>query len=192
MSVHSVFGIRTFLSHPLIYLLEVLYKYLSWCSTNSIFVQFDQLLRELLQEARSQCPLPSLCFSEPIGKTRWRPCPLIGWDIFDFSETNESLFMEKLANKICLNNQWIEFNETWQETRFYSSFTEFVFFRPIGKTRWPPWPLIGWDILDFFSETVEQNSTTSPKNFSFCNSRFLRVAHSLIQPIRMKSTVTYT
>ena len=21
-----------------------------------------------------------------------------------------------------------------------------VFFAPIGKTRWPPWPLIGWDI----------------------------------------------
>ena len=62
VSVHSVFGFWTFLSRPLIYLLEVLYKYLSWCSTNSTFVAFDQLLRELLQEARSQCPLPSLCF----------------------------------------------------------------------------------------------------------------------------------
>ena len=29
---------------------------------------------------------------------------------------------------------------------------------PIRKTRWPPWPLIGWDIFDF-SETAEQNST---------------------------------
>ena len=27
------------------------------------------------------------------------------------------------------------------------------------KTRWPPWPLIGWDIFDFFSETAERNST---------------------------------
>ena len=25
----------------------------------------------------------------------------------------------------------------------------FVFFRPIGKTIWPPWPLIGWDIFEF-------------------------------------------
>ena len=33
-----------------------------------------------------------------------------------------------------------------------------MFFRPIGKTRWPPWPLIGWDIFDFSSETNEQNS----------------------------------
>ena len=39
------------------------------------------------------------------------------------------------------------------------SSTKFVFFEPIGKTRWPPLPLIGWDIFDFFSETAERNST---------------------------------
>ena len=34
--------------------------------------------------------------------------------------------------------------------------TTFVFFRQIGeKTKWPPWPLIGWDIFDFSSETVK-------------------------------------
>ena len=33
-----------------------------------------------------------------------------------------------------------------------------MFFRPIGKTRWPPWLLIGWDIFDFSSETAERNS----------------------------------
>ena len=37
------------------------------------------------------------------------------------------------------------------------SSTKFVFFRPIGKTWWSPWPLIGWDIFDFSSETAEQN-----------------------------------
>ena len=36
---------------------------------------------------------------------------------------------------------------------------KFVFFGPIGKTRWPPWPLISWDIFDFSSETTERNST---------------------------------
>ena len=113
-------------------------------------------------------------------------------EIFSTSLKPMNPFSWKNWNKICLNNQWMEFIETWQEARFYSSFTEFVVFRPIRKTRWPPWPLIGWDIFDFFSETAERNSSTSPKNFSFCNSRFLRVAHSLIQPIRMKSTVTYT
>ena len=35
----------------------------------------------------------------------------------------------------------------------------FVFFRPIGKIRWPSWPLIGWDISDFSYETAERNST---------------------------------
>ena len=37
--------------------------------------------------------------------------------------------------------------------------TKFVFFGPIGKTRWPPWSLIGRDIFDFSSKTAEQNST---------------------------------
>ena len=36
--------------------------------------------------------------------------------------------------------------------------TKLVFFGPIGKTRWPSWPLIGWDIFDFSSETAERNS----------------------------------
>ena len=36
--------------------------------------------------------------------------------------------------------------------------TKLMFFRPIGKTRWPPWPMIGWDIFDFSSETAEWNS----------------------------------
>ena len=56
---------------------------------------------ETWQEARSQRPLPSLCFFGPIGKTRWHPWPLIRWDIFDFS----SFY------------RWTEFNETLQEAR---------------------------------------------------------------------------
>ena len=39
------------------------------------------------------------------------------------------------------------------------SSTKFVFFGPIVKTRWPPWPLIGWDIFNFSFETAELNST---------------------------------
>ena len=241
---------------------------------------------ETWQEARSQRPLPSLCFSgrseeedgrpglwlaetfstsplkrlngiqrnvtgskistpstkfvffRPIGKTRWPPCPLIGWDIFDFSsETAERNSMKldrkqdlKALYQVCvfradwkdkmaalasdwlrhfrllLWNCWTEFNETWQEARsqrplpslcfsgrsekqdgrpglwlaetFSTSplkllnriqrnltgskiskpSTKFVFFGPIGKTRWPPCPLIGWDIFDFSSETAERNS----------------------------------
>ena len=242
---------------------------------------------ETWQEARSQRPLPSLCFSGrsekqdgrpslwlaetfstsplkplnriqrnltgskistpstkfvffgPIGKTRWPPWPLIGWDIFDFScETAEQnstkldrkqdlnalyqvcVFSADRKNKMAalvsdwlrhfrllLCNRWMEFNETWQETRSQSPLpslcfsgrsekqdgrpglwlaetfltsplkplngiqqnligskiskpsTKFVFFGPIGKTRWPPRPLIDWDIFDFSSETAAPNST---------------------------------
>ena len=42
-----------------------------------------------------------------------------------------------------------------------------MLFGPIGKTRWPPWPLIGWDILDFSSETAEQNSTKLDRKKDF-------------------------
>ena len=40
-----------------------------------------------------------------------------------------------------------------------TSSTKFVFFGPIGKTWFPPRTLIGWNLLDFSSETTEQNST---------------------------------
>ena len=43
-------------------------------------------------------------------------------------------------------------------SKISTSPTKFVFFRPIGKTRWPPLPLIGWDIFHFSSETTERNS----------------------------------
>ena len=190
------------------------------------------------QEARSQSPLPSLCFSGrwekqdgrpglrlaetfstslkplngieqnltgnkisksstkfvffgPVGKTRWPPWPLIGWDIFDFSsETAErnstKLDMKqdiKVLYQVCvfhaggknkmaalasdwlrhfrllLWNRWTEFNGTWQGSKISASSTKFVFFGPFGKTRWPPWPLIGWNIFDFSSETAERIST---------------------------------
>ena len=77
-----------------------------------------------------------------IGKSRWPPRPLIGWDIFDFSsEPLNGIQQNFIGSKIS------------------TSSTKFLFFGPIGKTRWPPWPLIGWDIFDFFSETAEWNLT---------------------------------
>ena len=51
------------------------------------------------QDARSQCPLPSLCFLGRSEKTTWPSWPLIGWDIFDFSsgmaERNSTNFYRK-------------------------------------------------------------------------------------------------
>ena len=60
-----------------------------------------QEINETWQEARSQRPLPSLFFG-PIGKIRWRPWPLIGWDIF----------------RLLFWKRWTEFNESWQEEDF--------------------------------------------------------------------------
>ena len=78
-----------------------------------------------------------------IGKTRWPPWPLIGWDIFDFSSESAERNSMKLDRK--------------QDLKVL--YQVCVVFGPIGKTRWPPWPLIGWDVFDFSSETAEQNST---------------------------------
>ena len=98
--------------------------------------------KETWQEARSQRPLPSMCFSGR-SKKRWPPWPLIGWDIFDvFSETAE-------RNSTKLDRKQ-DLNVLYQVC---------FFFGPIRKRRWPPWPVIGWDIFDFFSETAERNST---------------------------------
>ena len=52
-------------------------------------------------------------------------------------------------------------------SRISTSSTKFVFFWPIGKTIWPPWRLIGWDIFDFSSETAERNLTELDRKQDF-------------------------
>ena len=96
---------------------------------------------ETLQEARFQRPLPSLCFSGRSEKQNGRPGL---WLAETFSTSPLKL----------LNG--IQRNLTGSKISMPS--TKFVFFGPIGKTIWPPWPLIGWDIFDFSSETTEPNS----------------------------------
>ena len=97
---------------------------------------------ETWQKARSQRPLLSLCFSGWSEKQDGRPGLWL-------AETFSTSSLKPLSR--------IRRNLTGSKISTLS--TKFVFFGPIGKTRWPPWPLIGWDIFDFFSETAEQNST---------------------------------
>ena len=97
---------------------------------------------ETWQEARSQRPLPSLCFSGRSGKQDGRPGLWL-------AETFSTSPLKPLIG--------IQRNLTGSKISTPS--TKFVFFGPIRKTRWPPWPLIGWDIFDFSSETAERNST---------------------------------
>ena len=97
---------------------------------------------ETWQEARSQRPLPSLCFSGRSEKQDGRPGLWL-------AETFSTSPLKPLNG--------IQRNLTGSKISTPS--TKFVFFGPIGKTRWPPWPLICWDIFDFSSETAERNST---------------------------------
>ena len=97
---------------------------------------------QTLQEAKSQPPLPSLCFSGWSEKQDGRPGLWL-------AETFSTSPLKPLNG--------IQPNLTG--SKILTSSTKFVFFGLIRKTRWPPWPLIGWDIFDFFSETAERNST---------------------------------
>ena len=97
--------------------------------------------KETWQEARSQCPLPILCFWGRSEKQDGRPGLWL-------AETFSTSPLKPL-NRIQRNLMGSKISMTS---------TKFVFFGPIGKTRWPPWPLIGWDIFDFSSETAERNS----------------------------------
>ena len=98
------------------------------------------------QEARSQRPLPSLCFSGRSEKQDGRPGL---W----FAETFSTSPLKPLNGK----------QQNLVGSKISTSSTKFVFLGPIGKTRWPPWPLIGWKIFDFSSETAERNSTKLDK-----------------------------
>ena len=97
---------------------------------------------ETWQEARSQHPLPSLCFLGRSIKQDDRPGR---W------------FAETFSTSVLKPSSGIQRNLTGSKIK--ASSTKFVFFGQIGKTRWPLRPLIGWDIFDFSSETAERNST---------------------------------
>ena len=98
-------------------------------------------LNETWKEARSQRPLPSLCFSSRSEKQDGRP----GLWLAETFSTSPLKPLNGIQRNV-------------KGSKISRSSTKFVFFEPIGKTRWPPWPLIGWDIFDF-SETAARNST---------------------------------
>ena len=101
-------------------------------------VGLDMLFKFLL----SQNPLQSLCFSGRSEKQDGRPGLWL-------AETFSTSPLKPL-NRI---------QQNLTGSKFSMSSTKFVFFGPIWKTRWPPWPLIDRGIFDFSSETAKQNST---------------------------------
>ena len=96
---------------------------------------------ETSQEARSQRPLPSLCFS---GRSEKKMAALASDWLRQF--------------RLLLWNRWTEFNETWQEAISQCPLPSLCFSGRSEKQD-GRLPLIGWDIFDFFSETAERNST---------------------------------
>ena len=110
------------------------FRLLLWHS----LMEFD----ETLQEGRSQRLLPSLCFSSRSEKQDGRHGLWL-------AETFLTSPLKPL-NRV---------QQNFTGSKISTSSTKFVFFGPIRKTRWPLWPLIGWDIFNFSSETAEQNST---------------------------------
>ena len=96
---------------------------------------------ETWQEARSQHPLPSWCF--------------LGWSEKQDGRTGLWLAETFSTSPLKPPNR-IQQNLTG--SKISTSSTQFVFLGPIGKIRWPPWPLIGWDIFDFSTNTTEWNS----------------------------------
>ena len=97
---------------------------------------------ETWQEARSQHPLSSLCFFGQSEKQDGRP----GLWLAETFSTSPLKPLNRIQRNLTGSKIW-------------TSSTKFVFFRPIRKTKWPPWHLIGWDIFNFFSESAELNST---------------------------------
>ena len=79
---------------------------------------------ETWQDARSQCPLPRLCFSNRSEKQDDHPGL---WLAETFSTS-----AQKLLNGIQRN---------LTRRKISTSSTKFVFFVPIGKTKWPSWPI---------------------------------------------------
>ena len=92
---------------------------------------------ETWQEARSQRPLPSLCFSGWSEKQDGRP----GLWLAETFSTSPLKPLNGIQRNLI-------------GSKISTSSTKIVFFGPIRKTRWPPWPLICWDIFDFSTETA--------------------------------------
>ena len=104
---------------------------------------------ETWQEARSQCPLPSLCFLSRLEKQDGCPQPL----------ASDCLRHFRLLLWNCLR----EFKQNLIGSKISTSSTKVVFFGPIRKKRWPSRLLIGWDIFDFSCESAESAEWNSTK-----------------------------
>ena len=101
-------------------------------------------LNETWQEAKSHRPLPCLWILDRMEKQDGRPGLWI-------AETFSTSPLKSLTG--------IQGNLTG--SKLSTSCTKFVFFGLIGKTRWPPWPLICWNTREF-NETCQERRYQRP------------------------------
>ena len=98
-------------------------------------------LNKICHKARTQRPLPRLCFRVD---WRWQSRHLIGWDVFDFSSEIKERNLTTPDRKPVINV-------------LHKARTQ----RPLPRLcfrvdwRWQSRHLIGWDIFDFSSATVK-------------------------------------
>ena len=121
--------------------------------------------REVENVSANQRPGRPSCFSDrsekhKLGRGRW---DLASWQVslnsvqpFEKQDGRPGLWLDETFSTSPLK-RLNEIQRNLTGSKISTSSTEFVFFGPIGKTRWPPWPLIGRDIFDF-SEATERNS----------------------------------
>ena len=95
-----------------------------------------------LTESKITTSYTKFVFFGSIVKISWRPWPLVGLDIYDFSSKIVKRDLTKLDGK--------------KDLKVLSRVCVCVF-GLIAKPRLPPYPLIGWDLFEFSSETAEEN-----------------------------------
>jgi len=54
-----------------------------------------------------------------------------------------------------LKNGWRDLLQTYHKCSWWGPDQVLLPFKPIRNPIWPPWPLIGWHIFNFFSRTAE-------------------------------------
>ena len=127
-------------------------------------------IKRNLTGSKISTPSTKFVFFGPIGKTRWLPLPLIGWDSFDFfpegTEQNSMKFLQEASYQcplpsVCCSGRsekqdgrpglWLaEKNGETDSKKIYrrqdlNVLHQVCVFGSIRKTRRPPWPLIGWE-----------------------------------------------
>ena len=90
-----------------------------------------------------------------------------GWSALMWWRVHSSVFNTSKFGLI-LENRLTQFGETLQE----ASIQRPLFFFgggggvPIGKQRWPPWPIFSWDYSDLSALAEQEESTRLPLSIS--------------------------